>query len=264
MTQEQKDIIALQFQRFQQGREEFYAPKVNSVLNAQYKTFIDHYKRDGIEAVNQISDEGMFKLLNAIYFDAAKVYGAKVKASFTALPKIQKKDRQMVFSERMNDLIKQYFGVDILNTSRKITDKTKSLIRQIFIDAYPKGLGINDIIKQLQNTELSRARARLIARTESVTAANAGAYIVAKETGLKVNKIWIATKDNRTRHDHAEVDGQTIPRDEYFIVGQSTMLIPGARTQKDGSAVPPEEVCNCRCATGYISVRGADGRLIRE
>lgn len=265
MNQDEKDIIALKFRRFQQGREKIYQPKINKVLIAQYKTFIDYYDRDGIEAVNQISDEEMYDLLNTIYFDAAINYGAKTLDSFNKLKRVELKARHpMGFSERMNELIKKYFGVDILNTSRGITETTKNLIRQVFIGAYPKGLGINDIIKQFEDTELSRARSRLIARTETVTAANAGSFIVAKDTGLKSNKIWIATKDKRTRHDHDEVDGQTIPMDEYFKVGVSTMLVPGARVQEDGSAVPANEVCNCRCSTGYIALRDANGRLVRE
>ena len=207
----------------------------------------------------------MSALLNVIYYDAAKNYGAKIFTQYNKLKRVEVKARQpMGFSERMNELIKKYFGVDILNTSLGITETTKRLIRQVFTDGYAKGLGINDLIKQLENTELSRTRARLIARTETVTAANAGAYIVAKNTGLKSNKIWIAVKDKRTRHDHAEVDGQTVPIDKYFNVGVSTMLVPGGRTQEDGSDVPINEVANCRCTTGYIALRDKNGRLIRE
>jgi uncharacterized protein with gpF-like domain len=157
----------------------------------------------------------------------------------------------------------EYFGQDILNTSIGITETTKKLIRDVFINAYAQGLGINDIIKQFEDTEMSRIRSRLIARTETVTSANGGALIVAKETGLLLNKIWLATKDSRTRHDHAEVDGHTVGRDEYFDVGGATMLHPGARTQEDGSPVPVSEVANCRCTTLYQTVRDANGRLIR-
>lgn len=265
MTAEEKHEYRLRFRRFQQSREKHFAPKINKALYEQYQTFLRHVQNDGPEAVNKINSIGISKVLNDIYYDAAITYGAKIRADINKFKKVESKSRQpMGFSERMNELIKQYFGVDILNTSEGITATTRQLIREVFINAYAQGLGINDIIKQFENTELSRVRARLIARTETVTAANAGAYVAAKDTGLLLNKIWLATKDHRTRHDHSEIDGHQVGRDDYFVVGGFEMLIPGDRGGKNGKPdVPASEVCNCRCSHIYESVRDANGRLIR-
>lgn len=265
MTDNQKNEHRLRFRRFQQSREKHFAPKINKAIQDQYHYFIKHVEKNGIEAVNKINSVGIAKLLTSIYFDAAIIYGAKIKADFGKIKTVEVKSRQPIgFSERMHELIKEYFGVDILNTAEGITNTTKELIKKVFINAYAQGLGINDIIKQFEGTELSRVRARLIARTETVTAANAGAYVVAKDTGLLLNKIWLATEDARTRHDHSAVDGHKVGRDDYFVVGGYDMLIPGDRGGKNGKPdVPPSEICNCRCTHVYETVRDANGRLVR-
>jgi hypothetical protein len=260
MTQNEKNNHLLRFQRFQQSREIYFAPKINAALNSQYKTFIHNVRRLGVEAVNHIKPDGITKILENLYFDAGIVYGAKIRADLNRV----KARMPIGFSERMHQLIMEYFGQDILNTSLGITETTKKLIRDVFINAYAQGLGIDDIIKQFEDTEMSRIRSRLIARTETVTSANGGALIVAKETGLLLNKTWLATKDSRTRHDHAEVDGHTVGRDDYFDVGGSEMLYPGDRGGKDGKPeVPASEIVNCRCTTIFAPMRDANGRLLR-
>lgn len=265
MTDQEKHNYYLRFQRFQQRREEYFAPLINKALQDQYQTFIDHVHTDGVQAVNKINSLGIAKVLTDIYFDAGITYGAKIRADIVKFKKTETKAHAMGFSERMHELIKQYFGVDILNTSEGITQTTRELIREVFINAYAQGLGINDIIKQFEGTELSRIRARLIARTETVAAANAGAYIVAKDSGLKLNKVWLAVKDKRTRHDHRAVDGQQVGRDDYFNVGGFEMLVPGDKGGKNGKPdVDPKETINCRCTTVYSPVRDANGRLVRE
>lgn len=265
MTEQEKHNYFLRFQRFQQRREKQFAPLINKALQEQYKTFIDNVHKDGVSAINKINSLGIFKVLQDVYFDAAITYGAKIRADIVKFKKVETKAHAMGFSERMHELIKQYFGVDILNTSEGITQTTRELIREVFINAYAQGLSINDMIKQFEGTELSRIRARTIARTETVGAANAGAYIVAKDSGLKLNKVWLAVNDKRTRHDHRAVDGQQVPRDEYFKVGGYDMLVPGDKGGKNGKPdVPASEVVNCRCTHVYQPVRDANGRLVRE
>ena len=260
MNQEEKHNYLLRFQRFQQSREKFFAPKINAALNKQYKAFLDNVKYLGIDAVNHIKPYDITAILEDLYFDAGIVYGAKIRSDLNR----QKARMPIGFSERMHKLIMEYFGQDILNTSLGITETTKKLISDVFINDYAQGLGINDIIKQFENTEMSRIRSRLIARTETVTSANGGALIVAKETGLLLNKIWLATKDSRTRHDHAQVDGHTVGRDEYFEVGGYEMMHPGDRGGKHGKPlVAASEICNCRCTVIFQTKRDANGRLIR-
>ena len=156
----------------------------------------------------------------------------------------------------MYQRIVEYFGTDILNTSIGITDTTKMLIRNILTEAYKEGWDYDKIVGLLQATELSRVRARMIARTETVTAANTGAILVAKETGLKLKKEWLSAMDNRTRRDHLYVNGTVINMDEYFNVGGYQMYQPGDRGGKDGRPeVAAKEIVNCRCAILFTPIK---------
>jgi len=263
MTPEEKRQYYLTFHRFQQNREKYFAPAIYRAIRSQYNSFIKAIKAGKREdlALMAITAQPVNDVLKPLYIDAGVVYGAKVRAYLNR----QKARMPIGFNERMIALMQAYLQTDILNTSLGITQTTIELIQKIMSDAAALGLGIDDIIKQLENTEISRMRARLIARTETVTAANQGAEFVAQDTGLLLNKEWLSTMDNRTRRDHLFVNGQIVHMDEYFALpGGITMKKPGDKKQKDGTTVPAREVCNCRCTTLYIPVRDGAGKLIRQ
>src|ERR1019366_6721580 len=110
-----------------------------------------------------------------------------------------------------------------------------------------EGRSINWVVDNLitETQDLTRNRARLIARTETVTAANGAGNFAAKQTGLRYQKEWLATMDSRVRPDHANVNGSRVDMEDYFLVGDSQMSVPGARVQKNGLPTPAGEVCNC-------------------
>lgn len=82
-------------------------------------------------------------------------------------------------------------------------------------------------------------RARTIARTETVRAANTGQkelWQQARDRGELPRdsyRVWVATPDDRTRDEHADADGQVVRIDEPFVVA-------------DGTSEPGEAV-SCRC-----------------
>lgn len=96
---------------------------------------------------------------------------------------------------------------------------------------------------------LPRYRLEMIARTETLRAANFGSFQLYGQAGITY-KEWLATFDNRVRPDHETagiryVQGGNpgpIPMKEPFQVGGVRMMYP-----HDPSA-PAEQVINCRCA----------------
>lgn len=268
MNQDQINNHLQRFQRFQKSRELYFAPLINEALHKQYITVVNNIHL-GIHAVNKIDSSGIMRIIRNLYMDAGIVYGAKIRADFvkeghgfTQHGK-QKSMGAIGFSERMASLISAYFKTDILNTSEGITQTTRDLIVAVFTNATQNGFSIDDIVREFEGTELSRVRARLIARTETVTATNKSALFVAQDTGLKLNKVWLATLDKRTRADHADVNGNQVGRDDYFNVGGFDMLVPGDRGGHDGKPfVDASEICNCRCTTLFRVVRDNAGRLV--
>jgi uncharacterized protein with gpF-like domain len=181
---------------------------------------------------------------------------------------------QMGFNERIVELMRQYYGIDLLNDAEDITAYTKEVIQKILSDAAMTGASFDDIVRQITtSSELGPMRARRIARTETVTAANGAAMIYAQTSGNVMEKIWISVKDKRTRHNawanHVTIDGTTIDINEPFNLksqklGDIQMMQPGVRKQPNGLAVPAAEVVNCRCVVAFQSKRDSHGRIIRR
>lgn len=87
------------------------------------------------------------------------------------------------------------------------------------------------------------------ARTYLTGAQNAGrdaAMQAARDAGLIIRKMWIATLDSRTRDAHRELDGQVVDIDQPFTVYGDTIRYPGDPEAK------PALVYNCRCTLGFI------------
>lgn len=149
-------------------------------------------------------------------------------------------------------------GIDLKYGKQQITGSVTSSILQ--------GKGIGKIADDLQSRirDMNRASAIRTARTAVTAAQNAGrldTYRAAQDMGIKLKKRWLATLDNRTRHAHAMLDGQTVDVDKPFKVDGYELMYPG-----DTSA-PGYLVYNCRC-TQIAEVDGEDtssgGRRARD
>lgn len=127
----------------------------------------------------------------------------------------------------------------------------KNNVRNAITSGILLGESIGKIASRLERvTDMNRNAAIRNARTAVTGAQNAGrqaSYERAAEMGIRVVKEWIATFDFRTRHSHAELDGERVPYNEKFhsILG-SEMMYPGDRNGK------PADVYNCRCTTAYF------------
>ena len=107
------------------------------------------------------------------------------------------------------------------------------------------------LARELKSTNMNRMR--LFARTAMTGAQNAGRQKQMEDAvarGIKIEKQWLATLDDRTRDTHQHLDGQTVPVDQSFHVGtkngQESIRYPG-----DPNAAPAL-VYNCRCTMKSI------------
>lgn len=263
MTPEQHREIWHLFNRFQKSREAYYGPKINKALKNQVQQFINAKEQgfDDYSALNRINSAKLYKLLKELYLDAGITFGAK---HLTYL-KRQKARLPIGFNQLLTDLMNNYFLTELLNTVENITSYTRDKIRDIMIAAYATGKSFTEITNELTATGFTQSRARLIARTETVTAANQGSMFSVKTTGLKLNKIWISSQDNRTRrrprdkHDHLTMNGKLVGYNDPFYVDGEIMYQPGDR--KHGATAG--NICNCRCAVGFEPVR-ENGKLVYE
>lgn len=116
-----------------------------------------------------------------------------------------------------------------------------------------QGESITDVAARVAATVATRNMADTIryARTMMTGAQNAGrqdGYKHAEDLGIKLQKEWIATIDDRTRESHRELHGERVPVDEEFSNGLRYPADP---------AGADEEVWNCRC-TMKGAIQGFD------
>lgn len=213
--------------------ELMYAPRINKALRAQVQQYID--SKDTV----YVRSGGLYIVLNDLYKTTGSAWAYQTRAVH------KKAGGQMGFSDRIVSFMQQYFGFNLLNDAEGITQTTIRLIGEVLSEAALEGWSFDEIVRKLVAPDFTAIRARLIARTETVNAANAGSLINLREAGAK-KKIWISARDNRTRPHHVEVNQTVIGIDEKFKVGDSLMNHPG---DKAGGA---DECCNCRCAVAGV------------
>ena len=235
MTASQQKQYWLQFHRFQMRYELMYAPKINKALKAQVQQYIQ------TKDVLYVRSGGLYAVLLDLYKQTGSVWARHSRTLYRQ----SKATGQMGFSERIVTFMQQYFGFDLLNDAEGITNTTKRLIQEVLSEAALQGWSFDEIVKRLEAPEFTAKRARLIARTETVNAANAGSMINAKLAGA-TKKIWISARDSRVRMHHAAVNQTVIPVEDKFHVGLSLMDHPG---DKAGGA---NECCYCRCVVAGI------------
>lgn len=140
-------------------------------------------------------------------------------------------------------------GIDLAYGKKQITASITSSILQ--------GKSIGKMADDLQYRikDMNRTSAIRAARTAATSAQNAGrqdTFEAAAKMGVQVRKRWVATKDKKTRTDHALVDGQTVDYDKPFIVGGEKMMFPGDGTASAGN------VYNCRCTMRTVEKEGIE------
>jgi hypothetical protein len=136
-----------------------------------------------------------------------------------------------------------------------VNDTTKGAIRDILGEGFRTGLSVDNMARQIDDLYLDQIipnRSRVIARTESIRAANRGSLDAAKGTGLDILKRWVATFDDRSREDgkdgprpHEDANGSQVPADSPFEVWGENLMHPG---DPDGSA---RNTIQCRCTMTY-------------
>lgn len=180
---------------------------------------------------------------------ASLIFGGRVIEQGKSLGLVL--ERKEDFSQRMTRFALSYIAQEAVRQKiTSITDTTRARIIALVDQGYRDGLGQQPIARMIRDRipAMSLVRGALIARTETHGAAQFGADVAARETGLTLRKEWVAAEDERTREDHREANGQIVGMDDAFVVGGVSMMYPG-----DPSA-PVEQVANCRCISAHIVI----------
>jgi uncharacterized protein with gpF-like domain len=219
-----------------------YAKKILRVLLRQLETCVAMVKAEASPelVVAHVNGNGMKIVLNEMYL---KVIQAEAKAEYVHLMGLEQK---AVFP--VSDWLRRarnFIAIESSKAITQITATTRNQVKKVLKEAAVAGSSIQETAKNLQTTitGASRKRAVTIARTELIGSMNAGSFAGALSTGLRLDKVWLATTDKRTRDTHVEANGQKVDLNDPFIVGGDSAAYPG-----DPSLSAAERIrCRCTC-----------------
>ena len=164
--------------------------------------------------------------------------------------------------KEISDEVRRLFNLWVdnygLELCRDMNNTTKKKLRKALSESIERGEDLRKQVKALiavaddSFAEDKKARATLIARTESCSTMNAGAMELYKAEGINY-KEWISVQDDRTRDSHLLMDGTVIPVTDKFEV-PATSQTEGAWMDYAGDpSAPAGQVVNCRCTIGAVT-----------
>jgi hypothetical protein len=223
---------------------------------------------------NMMKPSGIAQTLTAIYTDAGRVFGAHTyqmvkKQGAKIEAQVQKHMMPIGYNEDLVAEIIAYYRLHLLNKAvLPITDTMKAWILDQLEQAQQTGMSISQVADAMIAHDFPVNRSFIIARTETVKAANFGAVQGAKKTGLLTEKQWIAAQDSRTRRiprdefSHLAMHGVRVPMDKPFLVpnrngSHDSLMQPGDPAGQGG------DVIQCRCTVGFKVVRDERGLPVR-
>lgn len=203
------------------------------------------------------------------YLDSAPILKAYENVygrvgSYFAMQTIRSlKSQGAVFERKLNNetvfdqLMRWWIAKEGAERVQGVTETTIRRLKVALQEAFDKGDGIEVVARNIVRNGSGIAdlnRARVIARTEIISASNLGSLQGAKDTGIPLKKEWLSTQDNRTRSfekgdefDHVVVDGQSVLLDGLFNINGQAMQFPGDFTNGASAG----NTINCRCTQVY-------------
>jgi len=171
--------------------------------------------------------EKFMSIAERLYFDIKRQINPDLSVLTGELPK---NIRKIItdWAYQITDIIDETTRKQLINHITKAIQSEQSL--EHAIDHVYNKL-VNDVVGQ---------RIRLIARTETTYLLNRINLEIHKEAGYKMKK-WNCVLDEKTRPEHAALDGKKIPIDEKFDVGGYKADHPGDKS------LPANLSINCRC-----------------
>lgn len=231
-----------------------YLSQIYAALQSQISISVDMIKSHDPEyALAHITrnfgvNDQIGQVIMALYKDAAIQAAAKLRINKAAF------GINIDFIQAVLDYFAQYLLEKVVIP---ISQTTEAMIQKVLEQAIQEGWGIEKSVKELEGSDITKWRSRMIVRTESIRAMNYSQLKAADNEHFQVQKQWIAIEDKRTRisHSHAGVDGEV--RDLYQPYSNG-LLFPG---DPEGNAA---DVINCRCCEGFTFKRDLQGNLISK
>jgi len=202
----------------------------------------EYTERRSIELSGTLIEGRLIKILEPHYRAVIEEFGLRMLRN-------QKQESQFEV------LIRDYMRIFGLMAVKNIANTTRKKLVEVMLMADAEAMGVAfvaDAIYQSTRGQYTQLRSATIARTETHNAASYANHSVAKSLNLPdLQKQWVSVSDDRTRSNHAKMNGKIVPMDEDFEVpsdfGPRYMSRPA--DPRGGAA----NVINCRCVLLYVT-----------
>ena len=142
----------------------------------------------------------------------------------------------------MNEALKEYFNTIGGQHIQDINDTTLKRVQAAFQTALENNEGFKGAEKRLiKEVGMSKTRARMIARTESLMVTNASKYTQSELMPIEMEKTWLHDHPKMPRDWHIALSGKTIDLDKKFNADGTMMKHPGDPAGGAGNNI------NCKC-----------------
>lgn len=275
MNATQRENYWLKVERLRRTLEDKYGPMIKAALNAEVRSIASMSATVGPSAALTMLgtiawDEKIANILRQLYRESGVIFG---NASYRASAVMSKKadDPNGINDELVRKMV-EFLLLYGLQISAYITETTKRRVNFLILSGQKVGMNGRDISNSILNDiELGYTlnRSKTIARTEVMRASNYAALVAAQQHPFFVDKIWVATRDARTRripknyYDHWDMDGQMSKLEEPFVSRDLGGRVIMAQFPGDPRA-PKGFTIGCRCTIAFIPRRDSDGNLVMK
>lgn len=203
----------------EQAAKRFTAQTVTAAWTPPlYETLSDGMSEDEVAQADRVRDEAALAILSIMTV-------AGVSAS------------SREFMESISNRAQLNFEQEILRQLRKVVS-----------ESFDAGLSADETAAAIREKipQIIPSSAEMLAQTELTSLVNERSLAAAQHTFPGgASKTWLTVGDNRVRAAHASAQGQTVPIDQPFQVGGSSLMYPG-----DPSG-PLRLVARCRCRISF-------------
>ena len=248
MNGRQRESYWNEYRQLHKQSENQHIKLINAALQLQIKKFFEQVKTVGVNRAT-VDTKPIKKALRMIWRETSVKFGNHAYENV----KRQIGQKRFGYNERWSKIILYYFDRYGGKKIQDISDTTYERIMMALGKGEAEGLSYSEIEKMMLGSQVTEARAGVIARTETNAAANFGMLIAANDLGIEVQKQWVTAKDERVRKAHMILDGDVVNIDGKFSNG---MLFPS------DPAGGPKEVINCRCVLAFVPVLDDNGNPI--
>jgi uncharacterized protein with gpF-like domain len=236
-----KDIKDLYGEVFDGVLEQLEAHKAEFSSDVQKKVLNMSGVMALVDAV--IRDKGLIrKLVSSVVGVSGKEIIKTMKEESVTLDLDYKEDREDDAIARLTERRMSYY--------QDIPDTLTDTVIQTLVDTIEQGRSYQEAIDSLKvlREDFTTHRAETIVRTELGRSRREAKQLFAEQYADLLDKVWRASRDKRTRHSHAAMNGVTIPIKDKFQVPYH-LDNPKYTDEEELTPGESKKGINCRCTT---------------